>query len=309
MVMAAAAAGVRAVLNRAKSWASGRGNQLVKGKPSVTTGDTQRQSYPMVVVGRRCYSQSSSILPSHINFDTDFTHQFTPVSCAHDDKGVLFAADFAVTAFNDYSDEMEPTFPRIRLLRVVKASAIRIGLSIHSLLLGGITEKGDLNVYRALVLHDPLEQMKELIGWQWVNESTFPYPRNFVLTDPRMDSNASNLHLFNRLDQMTKTKSKRPPSTVASDAIVPVDSEITEQICKYALSAIENHNHGQANKICLEKVLGAKKSEVDLGICYIMLLRAKDSNGDSNTYCAITNDFWDYQVPMFVSKPLQEYQI
>ncbi|CAI9105068.1 OLC1v1003917C1 [Oldenlandia corymbosa var. corymbosa] len=316
----AAAAGLRAMWSKAKQWAPSRANQIVKGKNLSVLGGigcnctrTLPPSLPLFNPAfRHCFSQSTTDLDPQ-------QQQLTPVPCANDEKGVLFAANYAAGTYNDYRC-MGPfirsfsQLPCFRLLRVVNASAIRIGiLSIYSLLLDGITERGDLNLYRALVLHDPLQKLAYMIDCQLINESPFPYTRRFDSVPEFLLSLDDSEGTIDGSMQWEPKIRKRSPSTVASDVIVPVDIEDNEQIHKYALSAVEMHNEynverhkKEVNKMFLEKVLRASKLEVDGGFCYLILLRAKDTSDDCSTHCAIIDKHED---TAFFSKPLREYKV
>ncbi|CAI9091539.1 OLC1v1026595C2 [Oldenlandia corymbosa var. corymbosa] len=293
------AAAIRSVLNRTKPW--DQGNKLVKWKLSVLgvvgcihnspnvvgLKDLTVLPFPACRRRSRCYGSQPTPL-SRVNIGPDFNYGFTPVSCAADDKGVLSATHYAVAAYPYLRDNKYAKPPPIRVVRVVNASVIRSGWSIYNLTLEGIPENGDLNIYRALVVHDPVQKKKILIDFQLLNDCP-----------------------SRRLDSLENAQA---PSAVTSDVIVPVDIENNEQIYEYALSAAQLHTRDQENKSCLEKVLSASKLEVCSVACYLLILRAKDYNGDCSTLCAITKLVWVKQekkhfIKAYVSKPLEEYQV
>lgn len=53
-------------------------------------------------------------------------------------------------------------------------TVIQFGWSIYSFKLEGIDEKGELNVYYAMVLHDPSAKKKKLMKWRRLHPDS-PY--------------------------------------------------------------------------------------------------------------------------------------
>ncbi|CAI9114680.1 OLC1v1015460C3 [Oldenlandia corymbosa var. corymbosa] len=304
--MASAAVRLRAVLNKAaKTWASCRGNhhhrRLVNGKFSSVLGGVDSSSH------FHSSHNNVDVWPASFDFpasrkhycslqSTELSDRLTPVSCANDDRGVLYAADYAINIYNEHF----ASTGKVISSRVVKASALRIGICIYSLILEGIPETGgSLNVYHALVQHNPFKQEKTLLDWQLVSESSFPCPRCLDSVDCQ------------GVDMRGETKNYTH-STVASDAIVPIDAEDNEQINNYTLydyasSAVIENNYNLVNKkIRLEKVLCASKLEVAGAVSYFLFFRAKDVDADRGIFCAVIKKDG---VEEFSSMSPQQYQV
>ncbi|XP_027110635.1 uncharacterized protein [Coffea arabica] len=156
-----------------------------------------------------------------------------PIDNPEDDDSTKECAQFAAKAHNEVSQDGGED--HVRFVRLVRAwRSINLCESYH-MMLEAVDGKGEVNLYYAEVIRDPLENLTKLVKWELVDQS-FSYPFEEARLSEQVKEEVRRLEQFyQEMPQEMEKKNDLGRESIYNFAYGACPTLILDTICPYAM--------------------------------------------------------------------------